>query len=46
MLVFTKPNMPLGSNSEISLLITRSTSAEKLDYQHAWKIFGGLYLEL
>ena len=29
--------MLLASNLEISLLVSRATSAEKLDHQHAWK---------
>ena len=39
MLLFTKPNMLLASNLDISLLTTSSTSAEKVDCQHAWKMF-------
>ena len=39
MLLFTKPNMLLASNLDISLLTTRSTSAEKVDCQYAWNIF-------
>ena len=35
MLLFTKPNMLLDSNLDISLLTTRSTSAERVDCQHA-----------
>ena len=45
MLVFTKPNMLLASNLEISLLTTRSTSAEESGSlahleNFTWALFG------